>query len=188
MESRHSNQPLAHAVEESGYTCPQCGDAAVTTSTYHHTFTYGSGESAVELSAHLPARHCSTCDFMFLDDEAERLKHNAVCEHLGVLAPAEIKRIRESYGMTRADFAQVTGLGEATLGRWENGVIIQTLANDRYIRLLAQPWIMRYLKRLRTKGEAAPPALKGSVLPFRRLEVSAGVLRKQASFQLRLAS
>ena len=188
MESRHSIKRSTHAVMDGSHTCPQCAGTRVTTSMYRHTFTYGSGESAVGLSVNLPARHCSTCEFMFLDEEAERLKHNAVCEHIGVLAPTEIKRIRESYGMTRAVFAQVTGLGEATLGRWENGMKVQTLANDRYIRLLAQPWIMRYLKTLGTKGEVAPPALNGSVLPFRRLEVSADVLREQASFQLRLAS
>ena len=28
--------------------------------------------------------------------------------------------------MTRAAFARVTGLGEATLNRWENGIMIQT--------------------------------------------------------------
>ena len=44
--------------------------------------------------------------------------------------------------MTRAAFTRVTGLGEATLNRWENGIMIQTLANDRYLRLLANPATM----------------------------------------------
>ena len=50
--------------------------------------------------------------------------------------------------MTRARFAQVTGLGEASLNRWENGLTIQTHANDRYLRLLARPEIMRQLQEL----------------------------------------
>ena len=38
--------------------------------------------------------------------------------------------------MSRADFSRLTGLGEATLNRWENGILIQNAANDRYLRLL----------------------------------------------------
>ena len=138
METRHSTAPL-RAVARSGYTCPQCGGCGVTTSRCHHTFRYGSGRSAVDLAVDVPVCRCDSCEFEFLDDEAERLKHEAICEHLGVLSSTKIRRIRKSYGMTRAVFAQVTGLGEATLNRWENGILIQTLANDRYIRLLARP-------------------------------------------------
>ena len=38
--------------------------------------------------------------------------------------------------MTQAEFAEVTGLGTATLVRWENGSMNHTRAYDRYIRLL----------------------------------------------------
>ena len=41
--------------------------------------------------------------------------------------------------MNRAEFARLSGLGEATLARWENGSVTQSRANDRYLRLLAQP-------------------------------------------------
>ena len=81
----------------------------------------------------------ASCDFQYLDQEAERLKHEAVCQHFGVLSPGEIRRIRESYRMTRAEFAEVTGLGEASLDRWEDGLTIQTQGNDRHIRLVARP-------------------------------------------------
>ena len=154
MELRHSTTS-SPAVAESGYTCPQCGDDAVTTFRHRHTFSYGSGESAVGLTVDLPVRRCGSCEVEFLDDEAERLKHNAVCEYFGVLAPAEIRRIRESYGMSRAAFAQVTGLGEATLNRWENGIMIQTLANDRYLRLLANPATMQRLKSFGSAGRSS---------------------------------
>ena len=159
MESRHSeNATSSHTVAESGYTCPQCGDDTVTTFRHRHTFVYGSGESAVDLTVELPVRHCGSCEITFLDDEAERLEHEAVCQHFGVLTPAEIQRIRESYGMTRAAFAQVTGLGEATLNRWENGIMIQTLANDRYLRLLASPATMQRLKSFGSAEQSSSSA------------------------------
>ena len=42
----------------------------------------------------------------------------------------------------------MTGLGEASLNRWENGLAVQTHANDRYLRLLARPGIMQQLQEL----------------------------------------
>ena len=185
MEYRSSTTRI-HAVANRDYTCPQCAGKAVTTSQHRHTFRYGSGESAVDLTVSLPIRQCSSCDFEFLDDEAERLKHNAVCEHFGVLTPAEIRRIRESYGMTRAAFAQVTGLGEATLNRWENGIMIQTLANDRYLRLLASSATMQRLQSFGSTGQSSVSAVDGG--RFRCLKESDDVRREQGSFQLRRAA
>ena len=143
-----SRQPAAHLRPvDDVKTCPQCGSDAVSTSYSRHTFTYGSDDSAVDLTVKLPVRRCNSCDFEYLDEEAERLEHEAICRHFGVLAPAEIRRIRKRYGMTRAAFAQITGLGEASLNRWENGVTIQTHANDRYLRLLARPENMVQLSK-----------------------------------------
>lgn len=126
-------------------TCFEC-DAPTSTEWRRHTFTYGFGSAAVELTVNLPVRTCGSCGFESLDHEAETLKHEAVCTHLGVLSPKEIRGIRRRHGMSRAAFAQVTGLDEATLDRWENGIMIQTLANDRYLRLLASPATMQRLK------------------------------------------
>ena len=43
------------------------------------------------------------------------IRHEAVCRHLGVLAPGEIRALRREHGMSRAAFARLTGFGEATL-------------------------------------------------------------------------
>ena len=57
--------------------------------------------------------------------------------------------------MTRAAFAQATGLGEASLNRWENGVLVQNAANDRYLRLLAIPEVMSRLNDLLARDLAS---------------------------------
>ena len=181
MNPRHSAPRLRQVVAES--VCPLCG-GGVTTSWTRHTFNYGSGESAVELSVEVPVHRCDDCDFEFTDETAESLRHEAVCDHLGVLAPAEIRRIRERHGMTRAQFAQVTGLGEASLNRWENGLNIQNHANDRYLRLLEHPAIMRQLVELRDprpRPRSAPGLVK---VRFRELQVTNVMLREQESFRL----
>lgn len=118
--------------------CPQCEKESVTTFLHQDRFNYGSGASAVTLQVdNLPVRHCTSCGIEFLDHEGEMLRHEAVCRHLGVLTPTEIRAIREGQGMTRAAFAQVTGLGEEALKRWENGAAVQGPADDRYLRRLA---------------------------------------------------
>jgi len=116
--------------------CPACGSSNVRSSAQAVKFKYGNDSDAVELSATVPSTACMSCGEEFLDDRADRAKHDAVCEFLGVLKPSEIAGVRGSYGLTRADFASLTGLGEATLGRWERGLLIQNVGNDRYIRLL----------------------------------------------------
>ena len=114
--ARSDRAPHATKQERS---CARCGAETVDTVEHLHTFCYGAGESAADLTEHLPVRRCGTCGFEFLDQESERIKLEAICEHLGVLSPSGIKRIRERYGMTLAAFADVTGLGTATLVRWD---------------------------------------------------------------------
>ncbi|MCY4025931.1 MAG: type II toxin-antitoxin system MqsA family antitoxin [Acidobacteria bacterium] len=168
--------------------CAQCGARAVDTVEQRQTFRYGTGESAADLTVDLPVRRCATCGFEFLDGESERIKLEAICEHLGVLSPAGIRRIRERYGMTQAEFAQVTGLGTASLVRWENGSMNHTRAYDRYIRLLESPDVMRRLRRL------AEPAVRRGPLPiaaggrWRAREDNDALRRQQSSFALRPAA
>lgn len=173
----------------SPYACPLCGGTQISTVLHRDTFTYGSGESAATLRCELPVRHCAACDIEFVDHEGERIRHEAVCRHLGVLTPAEIRAIRSRHGMTRTVFAQITGLGEATLNRWENGIVVQNLANDRYLRLLSMPGVIHTLRTTLdspTSLSHESPSVGRS--RFRVLEVSDRMLVRQCSFQLRLAS
>lgn len=185
MEPRHDGGTTL-PVPRTSSACPQCGSTRVTTSYVDHEFRYGSAESAVELTAHLPAHRCAACDFEFLDDEAERVKHQAVCDHFGVLSPIDIQRIRRRYRMTRAAFSRVTGLGEATLGRWESGLLIQNRANDRYLRLLDRPEIMQVLQGFHTARRAPTSTTQLCTNRFRMLHISHAIQQEQESFQLRL--
>ena len=159
--------------------CAECG-SVVTTSWHSHSFQCGSGAAAVDLTVRLPVRRCNHCDFDYLDNEGERIMHEAVCRHLGVLTPREIRSIRERHGVSRAAFAKVTGIGEASLSRWEKGIKIQNPANDRYLRLLAQPGMIAILK-----GTIGGPLLESRPATFRQIEVSEALRKRQSSFRLR---
>ncbi len=167
--------------------CFDCG-ADTRRSWGKHTFTYGTGADSAELTVTLPMHVCPSCGFECLDDEAETLKHEAVCAHLGVLSPDEIRGIRRMHGMSRAVFSKVTGLGEATLNRWENGILIQNAANDRYLRLLATPNNLHTLKRLGSESAGSSSHSETGTDRFRAIRVSDEHRRQQADFRLRRAA
>ena len=144
-----------------GLPCPTCGAADVGISRVSESFSYGEGPGAVELTAEVPLRTCNACGFQFLDSEAEDAQHEAVCRHLGVLTPTQIRALRVRLGLTRAAFAQLTRLGEATLARWERGALIQTAAYDQFLYLLHDDRNVQELRnRLDTlaNGEFPEPA------------------------------
>lgn len=169
-------------------TCANCGSTNVSTSMETDRFAYGAGADAAELSAVVPVHSCAECGTQFTDEEAERLRHETVCRHLGRLTPSEIRDIRIQYGMRRADFAAATRLGEATLARWESGAMLPNAAYDQYLRLLRSRENMT-----RVAGSSSRPAtteLPSNVVPFPRPRLRAianvppELARAEKSFQL----
>ena len=167
--------------------CPICSQKNITTTWTNHCFTYGSGESSVDLEVRLPVRQCDTCEFEYLDDAAEELKQIAVCNHLGVLPPGKIREIRERQELTRAVFSEVTGIGEASLNRWENGISIQSHANDRYLRLLAINENMLKLEKLAASRRPENTEISDTTMEnrFRAVIVTSEMLEQQKAFRLR---
>ena len=109
MEPDRAAAPTGNDGAGNECACFEC-DAPADTRWREHAFRYGAGASAVELNVTLPVRVCRSCGFEFLDHEAGTLQHEAVCAHLGVLTPKEIRGIRRMHGMSRAEFSRVTGL------------------------------------------------------------------------------
>ena len=116
--------------------CGQCGSVNLIESIRDDMFAYGSGKDAVELTVPVPVYSCSQCGLTFTTERAEILRHEAVCRHLGVLSPAQIRDIRTRANLTRERFAALTGIGTASLARWETGELIQSAGYDKYLRLL----------------------------------------------------
>jgi putative zinc finger/helix-turn-helix YgiT family protein len=169
-------------------TCANCGGGAVSTSMEEDRFPYGVGEDATELAVVVPVHTCSECGAQFTDEEAERLRHDAVCEYLGRLTPGEIRDIRTQYKMCRADFAAATKLGEATLARWESGARLPNAAYDQYLRLLRYPVNMATVSNSRphpVTKEMPPNVVPFPTPRFRVLHLSAELAEHEKVFQLR---
>src|SRR4030042_1533641 len=172
---------------EENATCPECGSSKLTSSKEEYRFPYGKGTEAVELSAMVEVEKCGDCGFSCMGPSAERACHEAICEHLGVMTPIQIKGLRDYYGLTQADFSKITGLGEATLSRWERGIVIQNKAYDNYMYILG---LEGNLNSIRERIESPKPietATKDIKKPcFRELDVNEKVLQKQDNFKLHM--
>lgn len=131
--------------------CPDCNSTNVKTEYVLEKFKHGTAKKFVELEANIPLRKCQDCEFEYTDFEAEDVQHEAICNYLGVMTPNEIIALRKSYGLTRAQFAELTQIGEASLARWETGEFIQNAAYDNYLRLLYSSKNIELLRNKRTK-------------------------------------
>lgn len=118
--------------------CPRCGHDPLREETITERFEYRpDGEEPLMVEVRdVPVEVCPKCGEKYFGPESVRVQQTAVCRTLGLLTPAEIQALRERLGPTQAEFARLTGIGEATISRWERGRILPNRAMDRYLRLL----------------------------------------------------
>jgi len=140
---------MAQLMTDKKISCPSCGNSHFEISYRKEIFDYGSGNDAVELSAEVPVQVCKGCQFSFTQSEAEDIRHEVVCRYLGRLTPSQILEIRNSRKLTQAQFAELTGIGTASLSRWETGELIQGAAQDNYLYLLNQQMNLDFLESRR---------------------------------------
>ena len=118
--------------------CPVCGRAELRRLTRTEHFEYEADHEKIQVKAgDVPVEVCDACGETFSGPDAWRIRDEAICRALGLLTPREIRALREQLGLTQAELARVTGIGEASISRWERGQLIQSRALDRYLRLLA---------------------------------------------------
>ena len=136
--------------EGQGRRCPSCGHQPLEARRIRDEFEYGPDDERITVVAEaVPVLACPACGEVLYGAEAAAVRHQAICRELGLLSPAEIKALRERLGPDQEDFARLTGIGVATLSRWERGRLLQTRALDRYLRLLdALPQASQILKTL----------------------------------------
>lgn len=84
---------------------------------------------------------CTLCGEEFYTPELADQRHRRSVDRArlddNLLAPGQIRAIREGLGMSQRLFEQILGVGEKTCVRWEQGRVAQNAATDRLIRLIA---------------------------------------------------
>lgn len=157
--------------------CQSCGERSAACSLEEQKFVYGAGDDAVSLTVTVPVWTCESCGFQYTDETAEERRHEAVCHHLGRLSPAEVLSVRKDIGMSQDEFADLTGIGIASIKRWELGNQIQNASIDKYLRLVRIPNNAGLLRLMATVSPDVEPT-------FRTQVTSLSVVRAE-TFKLR---
>jgi len=128
--------------------CGKCGQKKMQLATvaYATTIEHDGRAYRVEIPA-LTVPRCGNCQAISIDDEADQQISAAFRREARLLTPEEIREGREKLGLTQKEFANLLGVGEATISRWETGAQIQQRAMDRFLRVcLASPAAVELLR------------------------------------------
>ncbi len=130
-------------MEKSLY-CPKCEAERVFRFSERNETLDVRGE---KVSLSVPTWTCSVCGELVADeafgDPVEKAYDLYRRKH-GLLSPAEIKAIRERWGLSQVAFATLLGMSQATINRYEQGAI-QQQKEDELIRACANADRMRDL-------------------------------------------
>jgi putative zinc finger/helix-turn-helix YgiT family protein len=89
---------------------------------------------------------CEHCGAIVLDDVAEARLIDALRIRAGLLNPSEIRAKRESLSLTQKVLANLLGIADSTISRWETGAQIQQRSLDKFLRCFFElPDVRRFL-------------------------------------------
>ena len=78
---------------------------------------------------------CRACGEQFEEPGSWVARDAAMHRALGLLSADDILRARVERGWSRRELAERTGIGTASIYRWEHGQKLQSRANDRLLRM-----------------------------------------------------
>jgi HTH-type transcriptional regulator/antitoxin MqsA len=116
--------------------CIMCGQDCATEQRENRTVDVG-GYSVTLPDVYF---HCSACDEKYHTGIQSKNFDKALIEarrrREGLLSGADIRRIRQSVGLSQAQLESALGIGAKTVIRWENNVGIQSKTVDDVLRLI----------------------------------------------------
>jgi DNA-binding transcriptional regulator YiaG len=118
--------------------CVECGQPGIRRELGVEAFEYRTPTNdVVQLEAAVDVYRCPSCGAAFTTAASEAARHAALCRYLRRPSPSDIAALREQHKKTRAQFALDTGIGEASMARWERGQQIVSASMAGYLALLA---------------------------------------------------
>lgn len=118
------------------WRCPECGKKEVRPAAVQHTsqVKHDGRLYTVEVPR-LRVPQCGACGELVFDNDADEQIAQALRDQLGLLSGTQIRKNREELGLSQRQMAEHLGVAVETISRWENGVLTQTRAMDRYLRV-----------------------------------------------------
>jgi putative zinc finger/helix-turn-helix YgiT family protein len=145
------------------------------------------GKTKMVVAENVPVSECdnAACGERLSGPEAARIRHEAICRAFGLLTPREIQAIRDRLELSQERFAELTGIGVATISRWERGRLLQNRAMDNYLRLVQRSdENVRFLEKRQDSEAASEPPSNRLACQFRGLKDSAAAERRKQRFDL----
>ena len=120
-----------------GTTCPECGQGNLVALTRSEEFDFDIGDEVVKVrAANVPVEKCDKCGEVMSGPAAANVRHEAICRAVGLLTPSEIKAIRERFGWSQQQLADLTDFGIATVSRWERGRLLQNRSANKVLQAI----------------------------------------------------
>lgn len=133
---KDGNMPVMHY-------CETCGLIKETyTDTVKETFEINKESFEVEGLGLFCAKCKQRINNVEMDDKLLMAAYDKYREKYGYLMPSEIKQIRESYGLSAKQFAQILGMGDHAIYNYESGAL-QSVQHDSLIKYVANPINMK---------------------------------------------
>lgn len=158
------------------FVCPECQSQRVSTEMRFEDFSFRAGGVDYPVHSAYPAHVCADCGASFISESGEVARHEAVCAAMYRLTPHEILTLRQNkLRLSRKALSELSGIGEASLARWEAGELIQSESNDNLLRLLMTPENverLREARRLPAIAEPAPAYLERDLVTSRVIGIS----------------
>jgi putative zinc finger/helix-turn-helix YgiT family protein len=143
--------------------CPVCSSGALKEVWGDFATEFATRDGGVRplLVQNLSWLQCEECGESILDELASGTVEAARRQAQGLLGAGDIKELRSRLRLKQAEMSRLLGIGEKTYCRWETGAYIQSLAFDRYLRLLiAEPRNVHLLMQMEDglNSRSAQPA------------------------------
>lgn len=142
--------------------CPICGKQPLEAATVKRAIDHGIGEAQVTTSAMIDVLSCAACGA-----EVDTAKSLAQMEDAGrraggMLVGEDFLQFRQRLGLSLRDMSRLTGIGTATLHRWELGHLRPNRSLDLLMRLLRDvDGAAAYALRAARLSADASPGVRG---------------------------
>jgi putative zinc finger/helix-turn-helix YgiT family protein len=171
---------MKQELSPAGVKCPECGQGQLRTITRTEEFDFDLGDEIVKVRAeNVPVEKCDKCGEVMSGPAAARVRHEAICRAAGLLAPSEIKAIRDKFGWSQQYLADLTDFGLATISRWERGRLLQNRSNNKVLQAIRDcPPFREYLEELlalKTRRQEPGPVCVNRIYRCIEREIYVGV-------------